>query len=58
MNVFLDAHVFDEAGQGSKTYLKGMFTEAIQHRKDINFVLAVCNRDKGFDKNVIRLIKY
>ena len=45
MNVFLDAHVFDEAGQGSKTYLKGVFTEAIHHRKDINFVLAACDSE-------------
>lgn len=40
MKVFLDAHVFDEAGQGSKTYLKGVFTEVILHREEINFVLA------------------
>ena len=45
MNVFLDAHVFDEAGQGSKTYLKGVFTEAIQHRRDINFVLTARDSD-------------
>lgn len=45
MKIFLDAHVFDEAGQGSKTYLKGVFTEAIQHRRDINFVLAACDSE-------------
>lgn len=43
MNVFLDAHVFDEPGQGSKTYLKGVFAEAIRDRRDINFVLASGN---------------
>jgi glycosyltransferase involved in cell wall biosynthesis len=40
MNLFLDAHVFDDAGQGSRTYLEGIFKEAIQNRKDINFVMA------------------
>lgn len=46
MNIFLDAHVFDEPGQGSKTYLQGVFTEAIKHRRDINFVLASSNPDE------------
>lgn len=45
MIVFLDAHVFDEAGQGSKTYLKGVFAEAIQGRRDMKFVLAACDSE-------------
>jgi glycosyltransferase involved in cell wall biosynthesis len=54
MNLFLDAHLFDEPGQGSKTYLKGIFTEAIEQRRDIQFYLAACDRrelEKEFGKH-------
>jgi glycosyltransferase involved in cell wall biosynthesis len=44
MNLFLDAHLFDEPGQGSKTYLKGIFAEGIEQRRDIQFFLAACNQ--------------
>ena len=37
MRIAVDAHVFDEKFQGSRTYLEGIYREAIQLKKDWEF---------------------
>ena len=37
MKILIDAHVFDGKYQGSRTYIKGMYTEIIAKKKDWKF---------------------
>ena len=39
MNILIDAHVFDDKHQGTRTYLKGLYTELIPLAKDWNFFM-------------------
>ncbi len=40
MRIFVDAHLFDGLYHGSRTYLKGIYTEMIELKKDWHFFLA------------------
>ena len=48
MNFFIDCHVFDDLSQGSKTYLKGLYSAALKGKADWNFYFA------AFDSNVLQ----
>jgi glycosyltransferase involved in cell wall biosynthesis len=37
MNLFIDAHVFDDSPQGTTTYLNGLYKELIEYNPDVNF---------------------
>lgn len=39
MNILVDAHVFDDKHQGTRTYLKGLYSELIPLAKNWNFFL-------------------
>lgn len=39
MNILIDAHVFDDKYQGTRTYIKGLYSELIAVAKDWNFFL-------------------
>jgi glycosyltransferase involved in cell wall biosynthesis len=39
MKILVDAHVFDEKFQGSRTYLKGIYSELFQLRPDWQFLM-------------------
>ncbi|MEZ4792899.1 MAG: glycosyltransferase family 1 protein [Gelidibacter sp.] len=39
MNILIDAHVFDDKHQGTRTYLKGLYSELIPLAKDWNFFM-------------------
>ncbi len=41
MRLFVDAHVFDDLNQGSKTYLKGLYTAALRMKSNHEFFFAV-----------------
>lgn len=43
MKILVDAHVFDEKFQGSRTYLKGIYTELFKMRPDWQFLLVAHN---------------
>jgi len=43
MNILIDAHVFDEVHQGSRTYLKGVYSEMIPLLPDAHFFFAAYN---------------
>lgn len=43
MNLLVDAHVFDETHQGSRTYLKGLYNELIRRMPDTSFFFAAYN---------------
>lgn len=40
MNLFIDCHIFDDGYQGTRTYLEGIYQEAISQAPSINFYLA------------------
>jgi len=39
MKILIDAHIFDGKFQGSRTYIKGIYSEMIQIKKIGNFIL-------------------
>ena len=39
MKLLVDAHLFDEQHQGTRTYLKGLYSELIPIAKDWHFFL-------------------
>lgn len=43
MNILIDAHVFDETHQGSRTYLKGLYQELVKLLPEISFFFAAYN---------------
>lgn len=43
MNILIDAHVFDDKYQGSRTYLKGLYVALIANSPEWNFYLAAQN---------------
>jgi glycosyltransferase involved in cell wall biosynthesis len=62
MRLFVDAHVFDETLQGSRTYIKGLYRELIRDSPDINFFLGahdIENLKAEFgDHNNVKYIRY
>lgn len=46
MNLFIDAHLFDGPGQGTKTYLKGLYGSLIKNNTDTQFFLASSKPDR------------
>lgn len=51
MNILIDAHVFDEKHQGTRTYLKGLYSELIPLAKDWSFFMVaydIINLKKEF----------
>jgi glycosyltransferase involved in cell wall biosynthesis len=47
LKIFIDAHVFDDYSQGSKTYLKGLYSATLNNKPDWNFTFA------AFDTNTL-----
>lgn len=45
MNILVDAHVFDETHQGSRTYLKGLYSEIVKLKPDTCFFFTAYNLD-------------
>ena len=45
MNILIDAHVFDGKHQGTRTYLKGLYSELIPIAKDWNFFMVASDID-------------
>lgn len=43
MKILIDAHVFDGKFQGSRTYIKGLYTEMIRLKRDWNFYFIAKN---------------
>jgi glycosyltransferase involved in cell wall biosynthesis len=43
MNLLVDAHVFDETHQGSRTYLKGLYRELVKLLPETSFFFAAYN---------------
>jgi len=43
MKLLVDAHIFDDYSQGSKTYLKGLYASLLDKKPDWNFLLAAHN---------------
>lgn len=43
MNLLIDAHVFDETHQGSRTYLKGLYCELVKLLPETSFFFAAYN---------------
>ncbi|HPF09990.1 MAG TPA: glycosyltransferase family 1 protein [Flavobacteriaceae bacterium] len=43
MKLLVDAHVFDEGFQGSRTYIKGLYIEMVRLKPDWHFFLAAHN---------------
>jgi glycosyltransferase involved in cell wall biosynthesis len=62
MNLFIDAHVFDEGPQGTTTYLKGLYKELIKSNKNIIFYFGannIVNLKEVFGESAnIKYIKY
>lgn len=62
IRLFVDAHIFDDSFQGSRTYIKGLYSEIIATYKDIVFFLGARNvenlkKEFGEHRN-IKYIKY
>ncbi len=62
MNLLVDAHLFDGAGQGTKTYLKGLYTPLIKNKASHTFFMAA-NRSESvageFEKlNNVKYLQY
>ncbi len=60
MNILIDAHVFDGKFQGSRTYIKGLYSEMIKKKSDWHFYFAGSNVDTlqeefGSKKNITYL---
>ncbi|NRD22156.1 glycosyltransferase family 4 protein [Winogradskyella litoriviva] len=58
MNILVDTHVFDDKPQGTRTYLKGLYSELILLAPEWNFYLIANNienlkKEFGIHKNVI-----
>lgn len=54
MNILIDAHVFDDKHQGTRTYLKGLYSELIPLAKDWNFFMVaidITNLKKEFGEH-------
>lgn len=54
MNILIDAHVFDDKHQGTRTYLKGLYSALIPLAKDWNFFLVasdIVNLKKEFGEH-------
>jgi glycosyltransferase involved in cell wall biosynthesis len=49
MRLFVDAHILDDLGQGSKTYLKGLYSAALTQNVDADFYFATNTLD-SFEK--------
>src|SRR4051812_38136304 len=45
MNLFVDAHVFDDLNQGSKTYLKGLYNSVLKLDTKDNYYFAAHHSD-------------
>jgi glycosyltransferase involved in cell wall biosynthesis len=45
MNILIDAHVFDEPHHGTRTYLKGLYSEMIQLMPEMGFFFAADDVD-------------
>lgn len=62
MNIFVDCHVFDGIFQGSRSYIKGLYSEVIKKMPDSHFYMAannVINLEKEFGKNSnVTYLKY
>lgn len=62
MNIFVDCHVFDGIFQGSRSYIKGLYSEIVKIVPDIHFYLAahdIINLEKEFGKNSnVTYLKY
>ncbi len=43
IRLFIDAHVFDDSLQGSRTYLKGLYNELISKNLSIIFLFGACD---------------
>lgn len=57
MNLLIDAHVFDEAHQGTRTYIKGLYLELIKQLPEVKFFFVASNlgtleREIGIHPNV------
>lgn len=62
MNLFVDAHVFDDSLQGSRTYLKGLYIELITNYRSVHFLFGASDtenlkREFGVHENVT-FVKY
>lgn len=61
MNLFVDAHVFDDSLQGSRTYLKGLYRELIVREKTITFFFGASDianlRNEFGESENVRFIK-
>lgn len=51
MRFLVDAHVFDDLSQGSKTYLKGLYSSVLTTDRKDNFYFAT-NTIEGFEKEL------
>jgi glycosyltransferase involved in cell wall biosynthesis len=54
MNILIDTHVFDEKHQGTRTYLKGLYSELISLAKDWNFFMVandIANLKSEFEEH-------
>jgi glycosyltransferase involved in cell wall biosynthesis len=62
MNLFIDAHVFDDTPQGTTTYLSGLYNELIKNNPGVNFFFGGYNignlRFVFGGANNVRYIKY
>jgi glycosyltransferase involved in cell wall biosynthesis len=62
MNILIDAHIFDEKFQGTRTYLKGLYTALIPIAKDWEFYFVandVQNLEKEFgNANNVHYLKF
>jgi glycosyltransferase involved in cell wall biosynthesis len=45
MKAFIDAHLFDKGGQGTKTYLKGLYSELVKRDLDTQWFFAAKKTD-------------
>lgn len=54
MKLLVDAHVFDEGFQGSRTYIKGLYIEMVRLKPDWHFFWRHTTW-KTFAKNLERL---
>jgi glycosyltransferase involved in cell wall biosynthesis len=62
MNLFIDAHLFDSPPEGSRTYIKGLYSELIEKNPSIYFYFAAFNtqelRDQFGVRENVKYLKY